>query len=85
MNILINDARKLEDLRGNHRWTKRVAGGKDFRATSDALAAAKKTMGRFNIVGCFAETNQFINLNHGKGKGLPEAQTAAIYDFSGRN
>jgi hypothetical protein len=42
MNILINDAKKLEDLRGNHRWTKRVAGGKDFRATGDALAAAKK-------------------------------------------
>jgi len=40
----------------------------------DALAAAKKEpMGRFNIVGYIAETKQFINLNHGKGKGLPES------------
>ena len=74
MNILIEDAEKLEYLTSSHQWTKNVAGGKDFRATGDALAAAKREqMGRFNIVGYFAETKQFINLNHGKGRGVPEA------------
>jgi len=74
MNILIEDAEKLEYLTSNNEWTKNVGKGKDFRATGDAFAAAKKEpMGRFNIVGYFAETKQFINLNHGKGKGLPEA------------
>jgi len=74
MNILIEDAEKLEYLTSNNEWTKNVGKGKDFRATGDAFAAAKKEpMGRFNIVGYFTETKQFINLNHGKGKGLPEA------------
>ena len=71
MNILIEDAETLEYLTSSHQWTKKVAEGKDFRATGDALAVAKKEpMGRFNIVGYFAETKQFINLNHGKGKGV---------------
>ena len=70
MNILIEDAEKLEYLTSNSEWTKNVVKGKDFRATGDAYAVAKKEpMGRFNIVGYFAETKQFINLNHGKGKG----------------
>lgn len=69
MNILIEDAETLEYLTSTSQWTKQVAKGKDFGATGDALAAAKKeTMGRFNIVGYIAETKQFINLNHGKGK-----------------
>ena len=79
MNILIEDAEKLEYLTNNNEWTKNVAKGKDFRATGDAFAVAKKEpVGRFNIVGYFAETKQFINLNHGKGKGLPEAEAAAV-------
>ena len=70
MNILIEDAEKLEYLTSNNEWTKNVAKGKDFRVTGDALAVAKKEpMGRFNIIGYIAETKQFINLNHGKGKG----------------
>jgi hypothetical protein len=74
MNILIEDAEKLEYLTSNNQWTKNVAKGKDFGATGDAFAAAKKEpLGRFNIVGYFAETKQFVNLNHGKGKGLTEA------------
>ena len=77
MNILIEDAEKLEYLTSSNQWTKNVAGGKNFRATGDAYTAAKKEpMGRFNIVGYIAETKQFINLNHGKGKGLPEAEVA---------
>jgi hypothetical protein len=78
MNILIEDAEKLEYLTSSNHWTKNVAGGKDFRATGDAFTAAKKEpMGRFNIVGYIAETKQFINLNHGKGKGV-EAEAAAV-------
>jgi hypothetical protein len=76
MNILIEDAEKLEYLTSNNQWTKDAAKGKDFRATGDATALAKKEpMGRFNIVGYIAETKQFINLNHGKGKG---AETVVV-------
>ena len=74
MNILIEDAEKLEYLTSTSHWTKSAAGAKSFRATADALAAAKKEpLGRFNIVGYIAETRQFINLNHGKGKGVEAA------------
>jgi len=70
MNILIEDAEKLEYLTSSHQWTKNALKGKDFGATGDAWAAAKKEpIGRFNIVGHIPETRQFINLNHGKGKG----------------
>jgi hypothetical protein len=74
MNILIEDAEKLEYLTSSNQWTKNVVKGKDFGATGAAFAVARsEPMGKFNIVGYFAETKQFINLNHGKGKGLPEA------------
>ena len=73
MNILIEDAETLEYLTSNQLWTKNAATGKDFGATGAAFAVAKKELiGRFNIVGYNAGTRQFINLNHGKGKGLPE-------------
>ena len=79
MNILIEDAEKLEYLTSSNLWTKNVANGKNFGATGTALTVAKKEpMGRFNIVGYIAETKQFINLSHGKGKGLPEAEAAAV-------
>ena len=79
MNILIEDAEKLEYLTSNNQWTKNAATGKNYEATGTAFAAAKKEpIGKFNIVGFNAETKQFINLNHGKGKGLPEAEAAAV-------
>ena len=75
MNILIEDAEKLEYLTSNSLWTKNAATGKDFGATGNAFATAKKEpMGKFNIVGYNTETKQFINLHHGKGKGLAEAE-----------
>ena len=77
MNILIEVAEKLEYLTSTNEWTKNVTKGKDFRATGDAYAVAKKEpMGRFNIVGYIAETKQFINLNHGKGKGIETVPVA---------
>jgi hypothetical protein len=70
MTILIEDAEKLEYLTSNSQWTKNAAEGKNFGATGSAFAVAKKELiGKFNIVGYTAETRQFINMNHGKGKG----------------
>ena len=70
MTILIEDAEKLEYLTSNSQWTKNAAEGKNFGATGSAFAAAKKELiGKFNIVGYTAESRQFINMNHGKGKG----------------
>ena len=76
MNILIEDAETLEYLTSNSLWTKNAATARNFGATGTAYAAAKKEpIGRFNIVGYHANTNQFINLNHGKGKGVEPATT----------
>jgi hypothetical protein len=71
MNILIEDAETLQFLGGDGLWTKDVAKGKNFLATQLAyLAAKKEPIGKFNIVSYIAQTKQFINLNHGKGRGV---------------
>jgi len=73
MNILIENAETLEYLNGNGQWTKKATEGKNFGATETAFQAAKKEpIGKFNIVFYIAQTKQFINLDHGKGKGLAE-------------
>ena len=73
MNILIEDAEKLEYLTTAGRWTKNVAEGKSFAATETAFEVAKKEpVGKFNIVCYIKQTKQFINLNHGRGKGIAE-------------
>jgi hypothetical protein len=75
MNILIENAERLEYLTGNSEWTKNAADGKRFAATGLAFAAAKKeSIGKFNIVGYITETKQFINLDSGRSKG---AETVA--------
>jgi hypothetical protein len=77
MNILIEDAESLKYLAGNNQWTKNAAEGKDFGATGTAFDAAKKELiGKFNIVCYIAATNQFINMNHGRGKGIAETGPA---------
>ncbi len=77
MNILIEDAEKLEYLTGENQWTKNAAEGKSFEATETAFAVAKKEpIGRFNIVFYIPQTKQFVNLDHGRGKGLVEASPA---------
>lgn len=77
MNILIENADSLEYLTGENHWSKSVTDGKLYSRTSAAFDAAKKeAIGKFNIVGFIPETQQFINLNHGRGRGLPEAQPA---------
>jgi hypothetical protein len=73
MNILIENAESLEYLAGNGEWTKNVAKGKNFEATGTAFKTAKQELiGKFNIVAYIAESKQFINLDHGRGKGLSE-------------
>ena len=73
MNILIEDAETLQYLTSNSQWTKNASEGKDFGATETAFQAAKKEpIGRFNIVFYIPQTRQFINMDHGRGKGLAE-------------
>ena len=74
MNIMIEDAESLEYLTKDNHWTKNPADGRPFPKIIAAFDVAKKElMGRFNIVGYIPETRQFINLNHGRGRGLPQA------------
>jgi hypothetical protein len=73
MNILIENADSLEFLASDGVWTKNAAEGKRFGTTVTALAIAKQeAVGKFNIVCHIPQTNQFINLDHGKGKGAAE-------------
>jgi len=73
MNILIEDAESLEYFTNNNLWTQNAAKGKDFGTTGTAFDAAKKELiGKFNIVCYIAATKQFINMNHGRGKGIEE-------------
>jgi hypothetical protein len=78
MNILIEDAEKLEYLTSNSQWTKNAAEGKSFGATEAALQAAKKEpIGKFNIVFYIPQTRQFVNLDRGHGKGLAQSGPTA--------
>ena len=68
MNILIENNETLEYLKSEGIWTKNPAEGKRFVASRTALRAAKlEPIKRFNIVGHIPATNQFINLDHGRG------------------
>ena len=70
MNILIEDAEKLEYLANDGLWTKNAAEGKNFEATEVAFDIAKKEpIHKFNIVCYITQTEQFINMDHGRGKG----------------
>ncbi len=73
MNIIIEDAVTLEFFSGDSRWTKNIAEGKRYARTVLAVKAAKQELiGKFNIVGYIGDTGQFINLDHGHGKGAVE-------------
>ena len=70
MNILIENAESLEFFTTSGIWSKSAAEGKIFRSTMTAFTAAKQeAIGKFNIVCHIPQTNQFVNLDHGKGKG----------------
>jgi len=77
MNILIENADKAEYLTSDSQWNPSPAAGKAFAKTGTAFDFAKKeAIGKFNIVGYIADTKQFINLHHGRGKGLAEVAAA---------
>ena len=77
MTILVENAESGEYLTIASLWTKIPIDGKHFAKVIDAFDAAKKeAIGRFNVVGYITETKQFINLNHGRGRGLPETAAA---------
>ena len=82
MNILIENCDTLEYLTAAGQWTKNPLEGRCFPATAAAFQVAKRELiGKFNIVCHISQTDQFINLDHGRGKGLPDAgaeATAAV-------
>lgn len=72
MNILVENADSLEYLTDAGQWTKDPRGGKRFPASAVAYQFAKReVIGKFNIVGHIPASNQFVNLDHGRGKGVP--------------
>ena len=72
MNILIENSETLEYLTNAGQWTKNPREGKCFPATRLAFRAARlEAIGRFNIVCHIPQTNQFVNLDHGRGTGSP--------------
>lgn len=72
MNILIENNDTFEYLTSAGQWTKNPRNGKCYPATRIAFRAAKlEAIGKFNIVCHIPETNQFVNLDHGRGAGSP--------------
>ena len=76
MNILIENPESLEFFVEEGLWSKKSAEAHHFTSTVHALRIAKQEpVGKFNIIGYFPTTWQFVNLNHGRGKGLAESVT----------
>lgn len=74
MKILIENEETREYLTGKGGWSKNPLEGKAFPAATPAFHAAKQeAIGKFAIVLHIPETNQFVNLNHGRGTGAPSA------------
>ena len=72
MNILIANSETLEYLTNEGLWSKDPLAGKRFSATTTAFQAARQeSIGKFNIVCHIPDSNQFINMKHGRGKGIP--------------
>jgi hypothetical protein len=70
VNIIIEDAVSLKYFTREGGWSKNADEGKSFAGTRLAFKAAKQEpVGEFNIVGYILRTKQFINLDHGHGKG----------------
>jgi hypothetical protein len=77
MNILIENEETLEYLTDTGAWTKNPRTGRRFETRDAALKAAKaEPIGKFNIVWHIPVSNQFVNMDHGRGAGLPEVVPA---------
>jgi hypothetical protein len=69
--ILIEDAATQKFLASGGRWTQTPGEGAIFASTRVACAAAKREpIDKFNIVLYFNDTEQFVNLDHGSGRGV---------------
>ena len=77
MNILIENQDTLEYLTETGQWTKNPLKGRHFPASATAFKIAKaEAIGKFNIVCHIPATNQFVNLDHGRGKGVVTEEVA---------
>ncbi|MFO1487893.1 MAG: hypothetical protein U1F65_05395 [Verrucomicrobiota bacterium] len=79
MTILIEKQEPLEYLNRTGAWSKNPTEGRPFPNMAAAYGIAKQeAIGRFNIVCYILETNQFVNLNVGRGKGAPTEPARAV-------
>lgn len=70
MHILIENEETLEYLTNENNWSKNPLKGKRFLSGQLAFRAARlEAIGKFNVVCHIPETNQFVNLDHGRGIG----------------
>lgn len=70
MNILIENNDTSEFLTEAGGWAKNPVEGKAYTSIGVALRAGRRqAIGKFNVVGRIRETNQFVNLHHGRGTG----------------
>ena len=77
MNILIENDETLEFLTDTGAWTKNPRTGRRFGTREEAVKAARlEPIGRFNVVWHILASNQFVNLDHGRGKGAAEVSPA---------
>ena len=68
MKILIEDAETLEYLTPRGHWTKSSVEAAGYPSSATAkIAGAKAPIGRFNIIGSFANSPQITNLDDGCG------------------
>jgi hypothetical protein len=83
----IENAEEVEYLTEHGQWTKKPSEGACFASTGAAYAVAKKQpIHQFNIVQFFGLNGQFINLDHGSGRGkesgsiqpTPQSQASTV-------
>jgi hypothetical protein len=78
MNILIENSDTKEYLTSAGLWNKNPEAGKVFGTSRLAARAAKQEpVGKFNIVLHIPATNQFVNLDHGRGRDPLSSTTVA--------
>lgn len=74
MKILIENNDTSEYLTVDGTWTGNPLEGKNFTSTAAAVRVARQAaIGKFNIVCHIPQSNQFVNLNHGRGTGAADA------------
>jgi hypothetical protein len=70
MNILIENTDTHEYLNAQSGWTKNPLEGKAYKNRRLAFGAARlEPIGKFNIVLHIPQSEQLVNLDHGRGKG----------------